>query len=81
VLAKIVRDGLVASGAVMMADNKSPGIKSTAKVELDAPTAARLSEALRKGLVSSQVVMATDTDQLNKMTKKVKSGRPKKKKS
>ena len=76
-----LRDGLVASGAVMMADNKSPDLKSTAKVELDAPTAARLSEVLRKGLVSSQTVMATDNEQLNKMTKKVKPGRPKKKKS
>ena len=74
-----LRDGLVASGAVMMADNKSPDLKSTAKVELDAPTAARLSEALRKGLVSSQVVMATDSQQLTKMTRKVKSPTKKKK--
>ena len=63
----------------MMADNKTPGLKSTAKVELDAPTAARLSEALRKGLVSSQVVMATDSQQLTKMTKKVKTATKKKK--
>ena len=67
-----LREGLVASGAVMSTENYTPELQSNAKVELDAPTAARLSEVLRKGLVASQIVMATETPQLDKLTRKVK---------
>jgi hypothetical protein len=70
-----LRDGLVASGAVMAAENKTPALKG-AKVQLDPATAARLSETLRKGLVASNVVMATETPQLDKMTRKVKGSSP-----
>ncbi|MFN2530927.1 MAG: hypothetical protein ABR555_06495 [Pyrinomonadaceae bacterium] len=78
-----LREGLVASGAVMMADNKQTELKPDAKVEMDPGTAARLSETLRNGMVSSQAVMSTDSDQLDKMTGQVKnqgSGSKKKKK-
>jgi hypothetical protein len=71
-----LRDGLVASGAVMSTDNKTPELQPGAKVDLDPATAARLSETLRHGLVSSQAVMATDSDQLDKMTGDVKGGPP-----
>jgi hypothetical protein len=70
-----LRDGLVSSGAVMLADNTKPKLKGSAKVELDAATSARLSEVLRKGLVASQSVMSSDSDKLDKMTGKIKGER------
>ena len=72
-----LRDGLVASGAVMATENETPELQQPgAKVELDPATTARLSETLRRGLVSSQAVMATDSDQLDDMTGEVKGGLP-----
>jgi hypothetical protein len=76
-----LRQGLVASGAVMASENKKPGLKSYSKVELDPDTVARLSEILRDGLVSSNAVMATDNEQLDKMTAKVKKRRSRSKKA
>ncbi len=71
-----LRDGLVASGAVMMSENKASRLVSRTKVELDPATTARLSEILRKGLVASHARMAGDNKALDDMTKKVKSPRP-----
>jgi hypothetical protein len=70
-----LRDGLVSSGAVMMAHNTKPKLKGGAKVELDAATTARLSEVLRKGLVASHSVMSSDNDNLDEMTGKIKGER------
>lgn len=71
-----LRDGLVSSGAVMLAENTKPKLKGRAKVELDPGTTARLSEVLRHGLVASQSVMLGESEKLDKMTGKVKGGRP-----
>lgn len=71
-----LRDGLVSSGAVMLAENTKPKLKGRAKVELDPATTARLSEVLRDGLVASQSVMLSESKKLDKMTGKVKGGRP-----
>jgi len=76
-----LRDGLVASGAVMSSENKKPKLKNYASVGLDPATAARVSEVLRNGLVASQSVMADDNKDLDKMTGKVKAPRPKPKKA
>ena len=76
-----LRDGLVASGAVMSTDNKKSKLKNYASVNLDPATVARVSEVLRKGLVGSNAVMSDDNKDLNKMTGKVKSPRPKSKKA
>jgi hypothetical protein len=70
-----LRDGLVSSGAVMMAENTKPKLKSRAKVELDPATTARLSEVLRHGLVAANARMAGEHAPLDKMTARVK-GRP-----
>lgn len=61
-----LRDGLVASGAVIAAENKTASLKAGAKVELDSVTAARLSKALQKGLVSSSAVIATELPKFGK---------------
>jgi hypothetical protein len=70
-----LRDGLVSSGAVMLAENTKPKLTGLAKVELDAATTARLSEVLRQGLVASHSVMSSDSKKLDKMTDKVKGER------
>jgi len=70
-----LRDGLVSSGAVMLADNTKPELKGRAKVELDPATTARLSEVLRQGLVASHSVMSSDSTKLDKLTGKVKGER------
>jgi len=77
-----LRDGLVSSGAVIAAENRRPKLKSRTKVELDPATTARLSEILRGGLVASHAVIAGESEQLDKMTGKVKgrSSRPRSKK-
>lgn len=67
-----LRDGLVASGAVIAAENKTPQLKAGAKVELDSDTTARLSEALQKGLVSSSAVIASELPKLGKSKSKGK---------
>ena len=61
-----LRDGLVASGAVIAAENKTAKLKAGAKVELDPETTARLSKALQKGLVSSSAVIATELAKFGK---------------
>ena len=68
-----LRDGLVASGAVIAAENKTPTLQPAAKVELDPDTAKRLSKALQKGLVASGAVIATEYPQVAKPKGKVKS--------
>ena len=73
-----LRDGLVSSGAVMLTENRKTKLKGRAKVELDPATTARFSEVLRHGLVASQSVMLSDSEKLDKMTGKVKGGRPRK---
>jgi hypothetical protein len=75
-----LRDGLVASGAVMSTDNKEAKLQNYAKIQLDPATAARMSEVLRKGLVASHARGAAEHKALDKMTAKVKSGRPRSKK-
>jgi hypothetical protein len=67
-----LRDGLVASGAVIAAENKTPNLKAGAKVELDPETTARLSKALQKGLVSSGAVIATELAKFGKAKAKGK---------
>ena len=76
-----LRDGLVASGAVMAAENKKAKLTGHAKVDLDPATVARLSEVLREGLVASHARMSDDNKILNQMTGKVKTRRPKSKKA
>jgi hypothetical protein len=71
-----LRDGLVASGSVMMSENKHPKLQSKAKIELDPATTARLSEALRKGMVASHAVMADEVAKLDQLTGQVKGRRP-----
>jgi hypothetical protein len=68
-----LRDGLVASGAVIAAENKTPDLQAGAKVELDPETAARLSKALQKGLVSSSAVIATELAKFGKAKAKGKA--------
>lgn len=61
-----LRQGLIASGAVMMSDvdvRLQTGAKAGAKVELDSDTVARLDEILRNGLVSSGAVLASEFPQ------------------
>src|SRR6185503_10004590 len=61
-----LRQGLIASGAVMMSDvdvRLQAGVKAGAKVELDSDTVARLDEILRNGLVSSGAVLASEFPQ------------------
>lgn len=58
-----LRDGLVATGAVMATENVTPSLKSRGKVEIDQETAARLAQVLRDGLVSSAAVLATEYSQ------------------
>lgn len=53
-----LREGLVASGAVMAAE--APELRPGAKVQLDSDTVAHLSEILREGLVASGAVLSTD---------------------
>ena len=76
-----LRDGLVASGAVMATENKKAKLTGLAKVDLDPATVARLSEVLREGLVASHARMSDDNKILNQMTGKVKTRRPKSKKA
>src|SRR5215218_10088891 len=62
-----LRQGLIASGAVMMSDADArlqTGAKAGAKVEIDSDTAARLGEILRNGLVSSGAVLASEFPQM-----------------
>lgn len=61
-----LREGLVASGAVMMTDTplKLQTLKPGAKVELDSDTVARLGKVLRNGLVASGAVMADELPQV-----------------
>lgn len=70
-----LRNGLVASGAVMSVDNKDAKLQGYAKVQLDPATAARMSEVLRDGLVASQARGAAENKALDKMTSKVKKSR------
>jgi hypothetical protein len=67
-----LRDGLVASGAVIATENKTPKLKAGAKVELDPETTASLSKALQKGLVSSSAVIATELAKFSKAKSKGK---------
>ena len=67
-----LRDGLVASGAVIAAENQTPALTGSAKVELDQETAARLSQALQKGLVSSSAVIASELPTFGKAKAKAK---------
>lgn len=67
-----LRAGLVASGAVIAAENRTPALKAGAKVELDSDTTARLSKALQKGLVSSSAVIATELAKFRKAKRKSK---------
>lgn len=57
-----LREGLVASGAVMMSTSpaKLQTLKAGAKVALDSDTIARLGEILRNGLVASGAVMENE---------------------
>lgn len=57
-----LREGLVASGAVLMS-TETPKLKPGAKVELDSDTTARLAEVLRNGLISSGAVLASEFPQ------------------
>jgi len=64
-----LREGLVASGAVMMS-TASPTLqtlKGGAKVELDSESAARLGEILRNGLVASGAVMESEFPQMEQV--------------
>lgn len=53
-----LREGLVATGAVMAAE--TPELRPGAKVQLDSDTVAHISELLRDGLVASGAVLSTD---------------------
>jgi hypothetical protein len=66
---------------VMAAENKKAKLIGHAKVDLDPATVARLSEVLRDGLVASHARMSDDNKNLNQMTGKVKTRRPKPKKA
>lgn len=55
-----LRDGLVASGAVIATEYKTPELKGPAKVELDPKTTTRLAQTLQQGLVASGAVIATE---------------------
>ena len=76
-----LRDGLVASSAVIATDNVKATLQAPAKVQLDPATVARMSEVLRKGLVASHARGAAENKALDKLTAKVKSGRSKSKKA
>jgi len=76
-----LRDGLVASSAVMSTDNAKATLQGSAKVALDPATVARMSEVLRKGLVASHARGAAENKALDKLTGKVKAGRSKSKKA
>ena len=72
-----LRDGLVASGAVIASENKTPKLKAGAKVELDPETTASLSKVLQKGLVSSSAVIASELAKFGKAKGKGKTKKPK----
>ena len=57
-----LREGLVASGAVMMSTESArlQTLKAGAKIELDSDTIARLGKILRDGLVASGAVMESE---------------------
>lgn len=68
----LLREGLVASGAVSEADNENLSLRTKkVKVEIDENTAAKISELLRKGLVASGAVSESDNKNLNIMTRDV----------
>jgi len=54
-----LREGLVASGAVLMSA-ENPQLKAGARVQLDSATVERVAEILRDGLIASAAVLATD---------------------
>ena len=57
-----LRQGLIASGAVLMAAG-TPRLQPGAKVELDSDTTAQIASLLRDGLVSSAAVLAAEYPQ------------------
>lgn len=68
-----LRNGLVASAAVIAKENKKSRLRKTsAKVELDSETVARLSEILRKGLVACHARITSENESLNKLTAQIK---------
>ena len=68
-----LRNGLIASGAVMAAENVKTPLKRSVKIKLDPATVARLSEILRHGLSSATAVANDEIGRrLDKMTGQVK---------
>jgi hypothetical protein len=68
-----LRDGLVTSGAVSEADNKSLGRdESHVTISLDAKALARFTELLREGLVQSNASVEQDHHALRIMTGRVR---------
>ena len=65
-----LRQGLIASGAVMMsdADVRLQAGATAAKVAIDSDSAARLGKILRDGLVSSGAVLASEFPQMEQGT-------------
>jgi hypothetical protein len=68
-----LRDGLVASGAVIATEYKTPTLKGPAKVELDPETTTRLAKTLQGGLVASGAVIATEYPQAKAAKRKAKA--------
>lgn len=72
----LLRDGLVASGAVSEADNNNISMRSSkVKVEMDPKTVLAISNLLRDGLVASGAVSDADNQNVTQMTKKSELGR------
>jgi hypothetical protein len=73
-----LREGLVASGAVLMS-TETPKLKPNARVELDSETTIQLAKILRDGLISSGAVLATEYPELKESAAKPKATRKGKK--